>query len=98
MGDYILGKNEFIDIICNRLCDENLESDDSIEKAINRIMKNLLQYDKLLKTISDEIKSIRKKRIQLWESIVAEYVENKESYDKEIKKRWLQRRINLNLI
>lgn len=84
-----------VEIIFKLFADEDLSTDEMIEKKINDYLKNLRNYEALLDKINNILISLRKRRIKFWEDTFEDYLINKEKHNKELKNLWLDRRTRL---
>lgn len=84
-----------VEIIFKLFADEDLSTDEVIEKKINEYLKNLRNYEALIDKINNILISLRKRKIKFWEDVFDDYLINKEKNNKELKSLWLNRRTRL---
>lgn len=84
-----------VEVIFKLFAEEDLSTDERIEKTINEYLKNLRNYEVLLNKINNILISLRRSKIKFWENIFDDYLINKEENDKKLQNLWLNRRTKL---
>ena len=72
-------------IIFNEFSYNDLTTNENIRNTINNHLKDLRDYDSLLKKIKKILFSLRERRIKFWETVIEDYLNNEERNTEELK-------------
>jgi len=84
-----------VEIIFKTFADEDLSSDEMIEKTFSEYLNKLRDYEPLINKINNILISLRNRKIKFWENMFDSYLMDEEKNNEELKKLWIDRRTRL---